>query len=199
MISLHSIQRASSSACSGSNGAIRQLAICMLRRGRIMAASSPTGAAFPADLRARKRVCSRTYPSNNAMAISPLDVFSIQAKTYFVVLDYSDAPAGPTLPDVEQWLETARAFWDEWNLFNYYRGPHEKVVRRSAVTLKLPVTLKLLPCAPTGAFVAAPTTSLPEKIGGDGTGITALPGFGTPRFSSTRFVGSATPARQKRF
>lgn len=83
-------------------------------------------------------------------------------KTYFVVLDYSDAPAEPTLPDVEQWLETTRAFWDEWNLFNYYRGPHEKVIRRSAVTLKL------LTYAPTGAFVAAPTTSLPEKIGGDG-------------------------------
>ncbi|CAN5525018.1 glycoside hydrolase family 15 protein [soil metagenome] len=82
-------------------------------------------------------------------------------KTSFIVLDYSDDRTAPNLPEVERWLAITKAFWSEWNLFNYYRGSHHEVVQRSAVTLKL------LTYAPTGAFVAAPTTSLPEKIGGE--------------------------------
>ncbi|MBA3881725.1 MAG: glycoside hydrolase family 15 protein [Chthoniobacterales bacterium] len=62
---------------------------------------------------------------------------------------------------MRRWLRITDAFWREWNLFNYYRGRHQKMVRRSAVTLKL------LTYAKTGGFVAAPTTSLPEQIGGD--------------------------------
>ena len=79
----------------------------------------------------------------------------------FVVLDYSDGEDTPDLAQIRRWLRTTTAFWREWNLFNYYKGPHEKLVRRSAVTLKL------LTYARTGAFVAAPTTSLPEIAGGD--------------------------------
>ncbi len=82
-------------------------------------------------------------------------------KSYFAVLDYADARTQPSIDQVQAWLATTKAFWNEWNLFNYYRGAHESVVRRSAVTLKL------LTYAPTGAFVAAPTTSLPEKPGGE--------------------------------
>lgn len=78
-----------------------------------------------------------------------------------VVLDYSERRVAPTDAQIAGWLAVTKAFWDEWTLFNYYRGAHSDVVRRSAVTLKL------LTYAPTGAFVAAPTTSLPEKIGGD--------------------------------
>lgn len=80
---------------------------------------------------------------------------------HFVVLDYSDERNAPDRRDIARWQEITEAFWREWNLFNYYRGPHSAVVRRSAVTLKL------LTYAPSGAFVAAPTTSLPEVPGGD--------------------------------
>jgi GH15 family glucan-1,4-alpha-glucosidase len=82
-------------------------------------------------------------------------------QTYFAVLDYSGENYRLDLQTVNNWLGITESFWREWNLFNYYRGPHEKTIRRSAVTLKL------LTYAATGAFVAAPTTSLPERIGGE--------------------------------
>jgi GH15 family glucan-1,4-alpha-glucosidase len=82
-------------------------------------------------------------------------------KTYFTVLDYATEHQLPDLEEINRWLLITKSYWREWNLFNYYRGPYQKIIRRSAVTLKL------LTYASTGAFVAAPTTSLPERIGGD--------------------------------
>ena len=82
-------------------------------------------------------------------------------RPFFAVLDYTDVRPLPDLNKIRRWQEITAAFWREWNLFNYYRGPHQKMIRRSAVTLKL------LTYAATGGFVAAPTTSLPEQIGGD--------------------------------
>ncbi len=56
-------------------------------------------------------------------------------------------------------LET-QAYWLEWSEKCRYTGPYQHLVLRSALTLKL-CTFE-----PTGAIVAAPTTSLPEWIGG---------------------------------
>ena len=57
-------------------------------------------------------------------------------------------------------LEQTEAMWTEWARTSSYRGPHENAVVRSLLTLKA------LTYAPTGGIVAAPTTSLPEHIGG---------------------------------
>jgi GH15 family glucan-1,4-alpha-glucosidase len=56
--------------------------------------------------------------------------------------------------------ETAR-FWSDWLHRSSYRGRWREMVSRSAMTLKL------MTYAPTGALVAAPTTGLPEQVGGE--------------------------------
>lgn len=73
----------------------------------------------------------------------------------------SAAPvSGDGLAAAQRHLAVTQAFWREWLAYCRYRGPYAKAVRRSLLAIKM------LIYAPSGALVAAPTTSLPEQIGG---------------------------------
>jgi GH15 family glucan-1,4-alpha-glucosidase len=65
------------------------------------------------------------------------------------------APINPA-----QALQDTQDFWTEWCGHCNYQGDHRDLVMRSLITLKA------LTYEPSGGIVAAPTTSLPEKLGG---------------------------------
>ena len=62
--------------------------------------------------------------------------------------------------DPEKALDQTRGFWTEWAGKGTYQGQYREMVERSLITLKA------LTFEPTGGVVAAPTTSLPEDVGG---------------------------------
>ena len=68
--------------------------------------------------------------------------------------------SAPTVLDADRELLRTEAHWREWSGRCTYQGDFSQAVMRSLLTLKG------LTYAPTGAIVAALTTSLPEELGG---------------------------------
>lgn len=71
-----------------------------------------------------------------------------------------DDPPDPGADELDRRLEETIAWWRRWSGHGRLEGVDEAAVDRSAMVLKA------LTHAPTGAMVAAPTTSLPETPGG---------------------------------
>jgi GH15 family glucan-1,4-alpha-glucosidase len=84
-------------------------------------------------------------------------------REYFV-LEPASAPSAvlraDPRADIRAAFDATVAFWRGWLGKSRYQGRWREMVNRSALVLKL------LTFAPTGAIVAAPTTSLPEAIAG---------------------------------
>ncbi|MGE5305843.1 MAG: glycoside hydrolase family 15 protein [Alphaproteobacteria bacterium] len=78
----------------------------------------------------------------------------------FVLLWYPSHEPIPPPVDAEKAIAETERWWREWSSQCNYDGPWRDAVRRSLITLKA------LTFAPTGGMVAAPTTSLPEQVGG---------------------------------
>ena len=76
------------------------------------------------------------------------------------ILDDDDQPSCNGIDLSDALLDATTSFWRSWLGQSRYVGRWREVVHRSAITLKL------LTHEPTGAVIAAPTTSIPETIGG---------------------------------
>ena len=85
----------------------------------------------------------------------------LQGETCYVLLSWSERPLPTDEEDVERCRVETNRFWRQWiDGGRFPDHPWREQVQRSAITLKG------LTYAPTGALLAAPTTSLPEHPGG---------------------------------
>jgi GH15 family glucan-1,4-alpha-glucosidase len=89
--------------------------------------------------------------------------FTVRAGEYvpFVLTWYPSHRKPPPVRDSIFLVSYVEHVWRRWMETSTYRGPWREAVERSLITLKL------LTFRPTGGIVAAPTTSLPEEIGGE--------------------------------
>lgn len=78
----------------------------------------------------------------------------------FVLTWYPSHESPPLRINPQQAIEFTESWWHAWSAQCNYDGPWREAVKRSLITLKA------LTFAPAGGIVAAPTTSLPEKLGG---------------------------------
>ena len=88
--------------------------------------------------------------------------FTVAAgQTITFVLTYASSHLPVPEPiDAQDALRQTQSFWEDWASIHQSTGAYADAVRRSLITLKA------LTYEPTGGIAAAPTTSLPEQIGG---------------------------------
>jgi GH15 family glucan-1,4-alpha-glucosidase len=85
-----------------------------------------------------------------------------QGQVYTFILQHSNSYSAhqPSPLHAKQELRKTVAYWSKWIEQSTYTGPYKAAVERSLLTLKA------LTYAASSGFVAAPTASLPEKVGG---------------------------------
>ncbi|HEV7450877.1 MAG TPA: glycoside hydrolase family 15 protein [Pseudonocardiaceae bacterium] len=94
---------------------------------------------------------------------STVSEFTVRAgdRVHFVLTWVPSHHRAPAMVDAENALRDTVSFWESWSASGTpLTGRYAEPVRRSLITLKA------LTYAPTGGIVAAPTTSLPEQLGG---------------------------------
>ncbi|MBB4360795.1 GH15 family glucan-1,4-alpha-glucosidase [Bradyrhizobium sp. CIR18] len=104
----------------------------------------------------------RTPVETRGEDLTTVSDFEVKAgETVPFVLTYGPSHLEPPAPiDPEIALQDTEKFWQDWCGHCTRDGDYQDLVMRSLITLKA------LTFAPTGGIVAAPTTSLPEKLGG---------------------------------
>lgn len=104
----------------------------------------------------------RTPVETRGQDLTTVSEFEVKAgETVPFVLTYGPSHLDPPEPiDPEIALQETETFWKEWCSHCTRDGEYHDLILRSLITLKA------LTFAPTGGIVAAPTTSLPEKLGG---------------------------------
>lgn len=104
----------------------------------------------------------RTPVETRGEDLTTVSDFEVKAgETVPFVLTYGPSHLDPPAPiDPEIALRETEEFWKEWRSHCSRDGDYHDLIVRSLITLKA------LTFGPTGGIVAAPTTSLPEKLGG---------------------------------
>ncbi|MDD1537811.1 MULTISPECIES: glycoside hydrolase family 15 protein [unclassified Bradyrhizobium] len=104
----------------------------------------------------------RTPVETRGEDLTTVSDFEVSAgETVPFVLTYGPSHLPPPAPiDPEIALQETETFWRDWCSHCTRDGEYRDLIMRSLITLKA------LTFAPTGGIVAAPTTSLPEKLGG---------------------------------
>ncbi|TFV78802.1 glycoside hydrolase family 15 protein [Bradyrhizobium frederickii] len=104
----------------------------------------------------------RTPVETRGEDLTTVSDFEVSAgETVPFVLTYGPSHLPPPAPiDPEIALQETETFWRDWCGHCTRDGDYRDLIMRSLITLKA------LTFAPTGGIVAAPTTSLPEKLGG---------------------------------
>jgi GH15 family glucan-1,4-alpha-glucosidase len=124
--------------------------VTRLDDGRLRAIAGPDMVTLRADVE---------FHGENFTSVSDFDIAEGEFRHF--VLTWSPSHLPPLEPiDPEPALASTEEFWRTWASRCTYRGEWPGMVQRSLLTLKA------LTYGPTGGIVAAPTTSLPEQIGG---------------------------------
>jgi GH15 family glucan-1,4-alpha-glucosidase len=108
-------------------------------------------------------LCFRTPVEHRGENMRTIGEFTVQEgeRVPFTLTWYPSNERPPDAINAEDALDDTMQYWDEWADGCAYNGRWREEVQQSLVVLKS------LTYAPTGGMVAAPTTSLPERIGGE--------------------------------
>jgi GH15 family glucan-1,4-alpha-glucosidase len=108
-------------------------------------------------------LCFRTPVENRGENMRTIGEFTVRKgdRVPFVLTWYPSNERPPRAIDAEHALQDTVDYWDDWTARCTYDGKWQDEVYQSLIVLKA------LTYAPTGGMVAAPTTSLPERIGGE--------------------------------
>ncbi|MDH6709198.1 GH15 family glucan-1,4-alpha-glucosidase [Kitasatospora sp. MAA19] len=101
----------------------------------------------------------RHSPGTQGSCRADFEVAASQTLVLALTWQPARSPALPPPDGLRELADTAR-YWETWSSGCTYQGPHHGAVLRAAITLKAL-------CHMDGGIIAAPTTSLPEAIGGE--------------------------------